>query len=216
MRQEQYDMKFNNEFDQSIASMMARVHEIPPGWRRPFDDAMKALRAVRCPQRASIRMVGPTFCDMQITILHRAMDPVISGIIARLERRTESTCETCGRPGSIRTCGPLRVLCSRCSAPWVLREEITKLMLDLNSRRHDHDHGVVSFDELHPTLRPIIPAEFWRANAASHGRVHAGITTTQLLGSCRQWLETVKQAADREIYRQEAWRELDVGIEVEG
>lgn len=209
-------MKFDNEFDQSIASMMARVNEIPPGWRRPFDDAMNALRAVRCPRRASIRMVGPTFCDMQVTILHRAADPVISGIIARLERRTESTCETCGCPGSVRACGLVRVLCSRCSAPWVLREEITKLLLDLDGRRHDHEHGLVSFDELHPTLRPVIPAAVWRANAASQGMVHAGITTTKLLGSCRHWLETVRRAADREIHRQEAWRELDVGVEVEG
>ncbi len=209
-------MKYANEYDASLASMLARAHEVPPGWRAAFNETLRALRAIRCPQRADVKLIGPTFCDIQLTLIHTCRDRVIKGIVARLERKTEFTCEICGQAGIVRSCGAVRVLCSSCAAPWLLREELTKMALDLNDRERSERHDAVPFEEFAAVLRPVIPQESWKRFVYFRGKTNCDVLTTDSLFALRPWFDIVKKAAEAEINRQEAWRELDVEAEFEG
>jgi hypothetical protein len=89
-------------FVESIRWLEARCGSVPAGWQLAYNDMLCRLMAADCPARADIVVRGPFMDDLNLRVTQSAFDPVVAGILRRLERATAQTCEGCGRPAKLR------------------------------------------------------------------------------------------------------------------
>jgi hypothetical protein len=105
---------------------------VPPGWRHLLRTTLISLHAAsgsikRDVALAAMKVVSGT-SRLQFRICLE--DDVIQGIVRKASERSALTCKECGSGGRLRELGDGRraVLCPRCAAPRLLRQQIDQLL----------------------------------------------------------------------------------------
>lgn len=183
---------------ESIRWLEARCESVPQGWQLIFNDTLRKLMAVDCPARAQVILEGPFMDDMNLRITQRGIDPVIFGILRRLECATAQTCEICGRPGKVRCLDrTVKVMCGSCAGPRLASLAVTRVLRDLDDTANGKPSEEIWWTTAPLQLRPLIPASAWQvlhvpdASSAVHYTSHARLATH------RPWLESVRRALDQ-------------------
>jgi hypothetical protein len=184
-------------FGQSLRELEARSGEVPPGWRGAYYDALRRLHAVRCEQRETIRLIGPSLGASSMMILHASQDVVIDGITERLERKTSGICEVCGKVGIARSRQLARVLCARCAVPGELQCDLFDFLNKMNRFERSGEPVSMSFFEIPVTVRAIIPESVWRSLSGPRGRVQCNYVLMAELVRYRPRFEALMRKAEQ-------------------
>ena len=182
---------------ESIRWLEARCESVPQGWQLIYNDTLRKLMAVDCQARAEITLGGPFMDDINLRITQRGIDPVISGILRRLERSTAQSCEICGRPGKVRCLDrTVKVLCGCCAGPRLASVALTRVLRDLDETANGKPSEDVWWTTAPIQLRPLIPAGAWQALDVPDASSAVHYTSHTRLAKHRPWLEAVQLALD--------------------
>jgi hypothetical protein len=173
-------------FNVSIEMLIDHSREIPPGWRRIYDDCIASLKSVACAMRANLRLLPPE-TDVGLLGIECHNEPssrpdaVVCGILRKLREKSKFTCEICGMFAifsGIPSCP--RALCPKCSALRETRWEVDFWQDKLSSKfamaRMEHAIAIVN---LPLCIRELIPADSVRRLRVSDG----GATVKYVLAS---------------------------------
>ena len=184
----------------SIRWLEARCESVPQGWQLIYNDTLRKLMAVDCQARALVTLGGPCLDDLNLRITQRGVDPVISGILRRLDRATARTCEVCGRQGKVRCLDrSVKILCACCAGPRLASLAVTRVLRDLDETAKGRPSEEIWWTTAPVQLRPLVPAAAWQvldvpdASSAVHYTSHAR------LARHRPWLEAVRRALDEAV-----------------
>jgi len=193
-----------NPLIDSIRWLEARCEFVPQGWQLPYNDTLRKLMAVNCQARAHVTLGGPFMDDINLRITQFGIDPVISGILRRLECATAHTCEICGRPGTLRALGrTVKVLCGICSGPRLASLAATRLLRDLDEAAKDDSSEEIWWDATPVQLRPLIPALAWQVLDVAGEPSPVRCTNHARLEKHRSWLVAVQRALDQAVEAQD-------------
>lgn len=126
-----FDKPVPSRFLDQVAILEGQVKDVPTGWHVIFHDAIKALRAVNCEQRDGIEFSEPVFGRGALTVAayEAAHDTAVGGILSKLSKRSECTCEHCGRSYSVRYRKLVHItLCARCYVRTSLEQNLPRLV----------------------------------------------------------------------------------------
>lgn len=185
-------------FVESIRWLEARCESVPAGWQLAYNDMLCKLMAADCPARAEITVRGPYMDDLNLKVTQSALDPVVAGILRRLERATAQTCEMCGRPGRIRCLDrTVKVLCGHCAGPRLAYLALTRVIRDLDKTANGSPDEEIWWKSAPVQLRPLIPASAWQVLDVAGVLSPVRYTSSGRLEKHRPWLEAVRRALDR-------------------
>ena len=185
-------------FVESIRWLEARCEAVPEGWQLAYNSMLCRLMAAVCPARAEITVRGPYMDDLNLRVTQSAVDPVVAGILKRLERATAQTCEVCGRPGKLRCLDrTVRVLCGHCAGPRLAFLALTRIMRDLDKTVTGSSEEEIWWESAPVQLRPLIPASAWQVLDVAGMPSAVQYTSSGRLEKFRPWLEAVRRALDR-------------------
>jgi len=184
-------------FVQSIRWLEARCESVPDGWQLAYNDMLCRLMAADCPARAEIIVRGPYIDDLSLRVTQSAPDPVVAGILRRLERATAQTCEMCKRPGKLRCLDrTLKVLCGQCAGPRLASLALTRVMRDLDKSAKGSSDEEIWWETAPVQLRPLFPASAWQVLDVAGVPSPVAYTSSRRLEAHRPWLEAVRRALD--------------------
>lgn len=184
-------------FVESIRWLEARCESVPAGWQLAYNDMLCKLIATDCPARANITVRGPYVDDLNLRVTQSAIDPVVAGILRRLERATAQTCEVCGRPGRLRCLDrTVKVLCGHCAGPRLASLALTRVMRDLDKTAKGSPDEETWWESAPVQLRPLIPASAWQVLDVAGVPSPVQYTSSRRLEKHRPWLEAVRRALD--------------------
>ena len=184
-------------FVESIRWLEARCESVPAGWQLAYNDMLCKLMAADCPARAEITVRGPYMDDLNLKVTQSALDPVVAGILRRLERATAQTCEMCGRPGRIRCLDrTVKVLCGHCAGPRLAYLALTRVIRDLDKTANGSPDEEIWWESAPVQLRPLIPASAWQVLDVAGVPSPVQYTSSRRLEKHRPWLEAVRRALD--------------------
>ena len=182
---------------ESIRWLEARCESVPQGWQLIYNDTLRKLMAVDCQARAEITLGGPFMDDINLRITQCGADPVVSGILRRLECATAQTCEVCAQPGRVRCLDrTVQVLCGCCAGPRLASLAVTRLLRDLTETANGKPSDEVWWTTAPIQLRPLIPAGAWQVLDAPDASSAMHYTSHTRLAEHRPWLEAVRRALD--------------------
>ncbi len=158
------DLPFSDQmavgFTYQIEHFQEQRGYIPAGWRSLFDDAVHMLRAVDCSKRNYIELSEPATVkgSLRVQAHYAPTDKVVRGILNRLAKRTECTCEVCGRGyGAVYRTQSDKTLCAGCHVKQDLSAELD-LWLGSNYRSRKHrDRPIIEFASLPINIQLLIP-----------------------------------------------------------
>jgi hypothetical protein len=184
-------------FVESVRWLETRCESVPAGWQLAYNDMLCKLVAADCPARAKITVCGPYMDDLNLRVTQSAPDPVIAGILRRLERATAQTCEACGRPGKLRCLDrTVKVLCGHCAGPRLAFLALTRVMRDLDKTENGSPDEEIWWQSVPVLLRPLIPASAWQVFDIGGVESPVRYTSTGRLQKHRTWLDAVRRALD--------------------
>ncbi len=184
-------------FLDSIRWLEVRCGFVPPGWQFAYNDALRKLLAVNCDARADVTLTGPYLDDINVRITQRSADPVVSGILRRLECASANTCEVCGRPGKVRCLDrTVQVLCGCCAGPRLASLAITRVLRNLDEAANGKPSDEIWWTTAPFQLRPLIPAGAWQALDVPDASAGVLYTSHTRLAEHRSWFEAVRSALD--------------------
>ena len=184
-------------FVESIRWLEARCESVPAGWQLAYNSMLCKLMAADCPARADITVRGPYIDDLNLRVTQSAFDPVVAGILRRLERATAQTCEVCGRTGRLRCLDrTVKVLCGHCAGPRLASVALTRVMRDLDKTVKGTLNEEIWWESAPVQLRPLIPASAWQVLDFTGVPSSLFYTTIGRLVRHRPWLEAVRRALD--------------------
>ena len=184
-------------FVESIRWLEARCESVPAGWQLAYNDMLCKLISTDCPGRAEITVRGPYVDDLNLRVAQSAIDPVVAGILRRLERATAQTCEVCGRPGRLRCLDrTVKVLCGHCAGPRLASLALTRVMRDLDKTVTGSSDEEIWWESAPVQLRPLIPASAWQVLDVAGVASPVQYTSSRRLEKHRPWLEAVRRALD--------------------
>lgn len=185
-------------FVESIRWLEARCESVPAGWQLAYNDTLCKLMAADCPARAEITVRGPYMDDLNLRVTQSAYDPVVAGILKRLERATTQTCELCGRPGKLRCLDRnVKVLCGHCAGPRLASLALTRVLRDLDKTANGSPDEQIWWQSAPLQLRPLIPASAWQVLDLAGVPSAVQYTSSGRLAKHRPWLEAVRRALDK-------------------
>lgn len=145
-----------SRFLDQVAILERQVKDVPTGWHGIFYDAIKALRAVNCAGRDGIEFSEPVFGRGTLTVatFKATHDTAVSGILSKLSKRSECTCEHCGRTYSVCYRKQLQItLCARCYVRSSLEHSLHRLL-----RRNPYISApLIEIEALPPNVVLLIP-----------------------------------------------------------
>ena len=184
-------------FVESVRWLEARCETVPDGWQLAYNDMLCSLMAADCPARAEIVVRGPYVDDLSLRVTQSAFDPVVAGILKRLERATAQTCEVCRRPGRLRCLDrTVKVLCGHCAGPRLASLALTRVMRDLDKTANGSPDEEIWWESAPVQLRPLIPASAWQVLDVAGMPSPVQYTSSRRLEAHRPWLEAVRRALD--------------------
>ena len=184
-------------FVESVRWLEARCETVPDGWQLAYNDMLCSLMAADCPARAEIVVRGPYVDDLSLRVTQSAFDPVVAGILKRLERTTAQTCEVCRQPGSLRCLDrTVKVLCGHCAGPRLASLALTRVMRDLDKTANGSPDEEIWWESAPVQLRPLIPASAWQVLDVAGVPSPVQYTSSRRLEAYRPWLEAVRRALD--------------------
>lgn len=184
-------------FVESIRWLEARCESVPDGWQLAYNDTLCRLMAADCPARADIVVRGPYLDNLNLRVTQSAVDPVVAGILKRLERTTAQTCEVCRRPGRMRCLGRfVKVLCGPCAGPRLASVALTRVIRDLDNTVKGSWDEEIWWESAPLQLRPLIPATAWQVLDVAGISSPVRYTSVRRLETHRPWLEAVRRALD--------------------
>ena len=184
-------------FVRSIRWLEARCESVPVGWQLAYNDMLCKLMAADCPGRADIVVRGPYVDDRNLRVTQSAFDPVVAGILKRLERATAQTCEVCRRPGRFRSLDrTVKVLCGHCAGPRLASLALTRVMRDLDKSAKGSSDEEIWWGSAPVQLRPLIPGSAWQVLDVAGVPSPVQYTSNRRLEAYRPWLEAVRRALD--------------------
>ena len=184
-------------FVESVRWLEARCETVPDGWQLAYNDMLCSLMAADCPARAEIVVRGPYVDDLSLRVTQSAFDPVVAGILKRLERATAQTCEVCRRPGRLRCLDrTVKVLCGHCAGPRLASLALTRVMRDLDKTANGSPDEEIWWESAPVQLRPLIPASAWQVLDVAGVPSPVQYMSSRRLEAHRPWLEAVRRALD--------------------
>ena len=184
-------------FVRSIRWLETRCEWVPDGWQLAYNDALCRLMAADCPARAEVVVRGPYMDDLSLRVTQSAPDPVVAGILKRLERATAQTCEVCRRPGKLRCLDrTVKVLCGKCAGPRLAALALTRVMRDLDKTANGSSDEEIWWESAPIQLRPLIPASAWQVLDVAGVHLPVRYTSNRRLEAHRPWLEALRRALD--------------------
>lgn len=185
-------------FVESIRWLEARCESVPLGWQPAYNEMLCKLMAADCPTRADISVRGPYVDDLSLRVTQSGFDPVVAGILRRVECATAQTCEVCGRPGKLRCLGPtVKVWCGYCAGPRLASFALTRVLRDLDKTANGSPDEEIWWEAAPVQLRPLIPADAWQVLDIAGMRSKVQYTSSSRLAKYRPWLEAVRRALDK-------------------
>lgn len=182
----------------SIRWLEARCEYVPQGWQFIFNDTLRKLIAVDCQARAQVTLGGPYMDDINLRITQHGIDPVIAGILQRLERATAQTCEVCGRPGKVRCLDrTVKILCGCCAGPRLASLAVTRVLRELDETAPGKPSEEIWWTTAPLQLRPLIPASAWQVLDVPDASSAVRYTSHARLATHKPWLEAVRRALDQ-------------------
>lgn len=184
----------------SIRWLEARCESVPQGWQLIYNDTLRKLMAVDCQARAQVILGGPCLDDLNLRITQRGVDPVISGILRRLERATAQTCEVCGMPGKVRCLDrSVKILCACCAGPRLASLAVTRVLRDLDETAKGRPSEEIWWTTAPVQLRPLVPAAAWQVLDVPDASSAVHYISQARLAKHRPWLEAVRRALDQAV-----------------
>jgi hypothetical protein len=148
-----------SQFSDQVSWLASQIGDTPLGWHPIFRNAMQSLRAVACHKRNGIEFSEPVVLRgaLTVAVYYATTDRVASGILYKLAKRSECTCQHCGRAYgvSFRKCSQ-QTLCSQCHVRISLKEELNNWV---GHRVHYCEHPVVEFEALPLNIQFLIPQD---------------------------------------------------------
>lgn len=184
-------------FVESIRWLEARCEAVPEGWQLAYNSMLCRLMAADCPARAEITVRGPRMDDLNLRVTQSAVDPVVAGILKRLERTTAQTCEVCGRHGKLRCLDrTVKVLCGHCAGPRLASIALTRVLRDLDKTANGSPDEEIWWESAPVQLRPLIPASAWQVLDVAGVPSPVQYTSSGRLEMYKPWLEAVLRALE--------------------
>lgn len=144
-----------------------RRSSVPAGWRPVFDDAVRRLQGMDCPQRSDLRVTGPWIDNGQLAFSLSRVDRCVDGLVRRTAAQLQARCELCGRSGRMRLLGiRSRVLCAECFAPRALEQDINRLLDEGRAQE-----PIVFEADVPPRIRAVVRPDSWREHRDAHGHL---------------------------------------------
>ena len=185
-------------FLDSIRWLEVRCESVPQGWQLAYNEMLRKLAAADCPARADIRVRGPYVDDLNLRVTQSGLDPVVAGVLRRVERATAQTCEVCGRPGKLRCLDrTVKIMCSCCAGPRLASVAVTRVLRDLDQAATGKPSEEIWWTTAPLQLRPLIPASAWQVLDVPDASSAVRYTSHARLATHRPWLEAVRRALDQ-------------------
>lgn len=185
-------------FMECIRWLEARCESVPQGWQLAYNEMLGKLAAADCPARADITVRGPYLDDLNLRVTQSGLDPVVAGILRRVERSTAQTCEVCGQPGKLRCLGrSVKVMCGCCAGPRLASLAVTQVLRDLDETANGKPSEEIWWTTAPLQLRPLIPASAWQVLDVPDASSAVRYTSHARLATHRPWLEAVRRALDQ-------------------
>ena len=185
-------------FMDSIRWLEMRCESVPQGWQLAYNEMLGKLAAADCPARADITVRGPYLDDLNLRVTQSGIDPVLAGILRRVERATAQTCEVCGQPGKLRCLDrSVKVMCGCCAGPRLASLAVTRVLRDLDETANGRPSDEIWWTTAPVQLRPLIPASAWQLLDIADASPTIYHTSHAQLASHRPWLEAVQRALDQ-------------------
>lgn len=153
-----FEEPVTNRFLDQVAILQGQIKDVPTGWHKIFYAAIKALRAVNCAGRDGIEFSEPVFGRGTLTVAtyEATQDNAVIGILSKLSKRSECTCEHCGRTYSVCYRKQLQItLCARCYVRSSLEHSLHRLL-----RRNPYVSApFIEIEALPPNVVLLIPKQ---------------------------------------------------------
>lgn len=173
--------QISSRFSAQVTWLASQIGDVPLGWHPIYRNAMRGLRATACEKRDGIEFSGPISVrgTLTVAVYYAITDRVASGILFKLSKRSECTCQDCGRAHGVRFRKyNQQTLCNKCHVRASLKEELRNWV---GCRFAYNDHPVLEFDALPPNIKIQIPKNTIRTlNSESNGEKIDYVTIEEL------------------------------------
>jgi len=184
------------QFKEQINILDSYTDVIPYGWKSIYLKAIKSLRAIDSPMRNGIELTEPITGGGALIVATYGWDSdhAVIGILSKLRKRSECTCQDCGRTFGVRfRKGNRQTLCNKCHVKVGLKEELN----DWVGRRFPyHEHAVVEFDALPLNIQFLVPPNRVRTMFLAANGDQFRYVTTEELKKQTQKMEAIKRFLD--------------------
>ena len=153
----QFEDRITSRFKDQIDLLESQIGDVPLGWHPIYRHAIRSLRAVDCPKRNGIEFSEPVFGrgSLTVAVYYAITDKVASGIFYKLSKRSECTCQRCGRTyGTSFRKGCHETLCTKCYVRVSLSDAISQWVRPV----YYYPDPLIEFDSLPLNIKLLIPS----------------------------------------------------------
>jgi hypothetical protein len=195
---EQAKSKFRDQID----FLEAQRCKVPTGWQHIYNHTIRMLRAVDCPQRDGIEFSEPVLVRgaILVQIYYVPTDKVVRGILNKLAKRTDCTCEVCGRgQGAMYRVRSDQTLCARCHVQTDLDAELDRWLRTTHLNKRYRERPIIEFASLPTNIQLLIPVHklnklrlVSQASEITYVQPATILAQSKLLNVMQQYLDQIK------------------------
>jgi hypothetical protein len=188
--------RISSRFAAQVTWLASQIGDVPLGWHPIYRNAMRGLRAIACEKRDGIEFSEPVSVRgaLTVAVYYAITDKVASGILFKLSKRSECTCQDCGRAYGVRFRKyNQQTLCNKCHVRASLKAELSNWV---GRRFAYNEHPFLEFDALPPNIQLLFPRNKIRTlHLESNGEKIEYVTVEELRKQTPR-LEAMKQYLD--------------------